>query len=175
MLMEFSTPSTSPILDLPADLRTRFDARELASFAIEAVHRVKPGSSVFLHNGQMFSESMMLTVLTYCYAAGIYGSSEVEQMITDDETVRYLCARVFPDSEDLRQFRRRHASLIKHSLIQLFAIADHKLHSSSDDYLTYANLSLGQSFALGRAWEFTAEAERRVTRAIQADSIAMDA
>jgi len=173
--MEPPVSSTPPSLELPADLRARFDARELASFAIEAIHRVKPGSSTFLHNGQMFSESMLLTVLTYCYAIGVYASSEVEQTIQDDETVRYLCARVFPDSEDLRQFRRRNASLIKHGLIQLFAIADHKFNSGSDGYLTYATVSLGQTFAAGRAWEFAAEADRRVTRAIQADSIAMDA
>ena len=60
--MEIPTSLIQPGLELPADLRDRFGSRELASFAIEAVHRVKPGSSTFQHNGQIFSESWVAHV-----------------------------------------------------------------------------------------------------------------
>jgi hypothetical protein len=144
---------------LAENFGAHFSARELSSFAIEAVHIVSPGITTFQHNGQVFSQPMLLTVLTFCYASAIYASSDIERAILEDESVRYLCARVFPEAEDLRHFRRRNASIIKQCLVELFTIA------------ARANRS---GFPNTPQWMIAAEADRRVMLAIQADSIAMD-
>lgn len=162
-------------LDLSADLRSQIGLWQLTTMAIEAVHKVKPGCSTFVHKGQFFSESMLLTVLTFCYAGAIYASSEVEAAIHEDEHVRYLSARVFPDSEDLRHFRRANAGLIKKCLTELFGLADNSCRGPENLFPTYAASSSELMFSASRNWLFTAEAERRVTLAIQADCIAMDA
>ena len=161
--------------DLSADFRSRFDLRQLTAFAIEAVHRVKPGSTTLMHKGQIFSEPMLLTVLTFCYSCGIYASSEIEEAIRENEAVRYLCARVFPDSEDLRHYRRGNAGVIKRCLIELFTLAEESGSVGDNMFPTYAAHSARQMFGASRGWMFVAEADRRVTLAIQADSIAMDA
>jgi hypothetical protein len=175
VFMQIQTFSHIPSSDLSADFRSRFDLRTLTAFAIEAVHRVKPGSSTFVHNGQVFSEPMLLTVLTFCYASGIYASSEIEEAIRENEAVRYLCARVFPDSEDLRHYRRGNAAAIKRCLIELFTLADGSCAGGDNMFPTYATHSARQMLGASRSWMYVAEADRRVTLAIQADSIAMDA
>ncbi len=48
---------------------------------------------------------MLLTLLTYCYAAGIYGSEDIEWDCRNDAAARYLCANTFPDQEAIRSFR----------------------------------------------------------------------
>jgi hypothetical protein len=175
ILKDLSVFNPLPAFEPSIDLRSIFEPKELATLAIEAVHRVKPGSSVFNCWGQAFSESMLLTVLTFCYASQIYASSEIEDAALENETVRYLCARVFPAAGDLRHFRRGNAAVIKRCLIELFILAEGKFQVFDDQFSTYATLSFGQMFSASRNWMFAAEVERRVTLAIQADSIALDA
>jgi hypothetical protein len=175
LLRDLGTLYPKEEFDLSLDLRSLLEPKELASLAIEAVHRVKPGSSIFNHRGQLFSESMLLTVLTFCYASQIYASSEIEEAVLENDIVRYLCARVFPEGDDLRHFRRGNADVIKRCLMELFALAEAKFQIAHDRFPTYATLSFEQMFGASRDWMFVAEAERRVTLAIQADSIALDA
>jgi hypothetical protein len=48
----------------------------------------------------------MLTLLSFCYASSCYGSEDIESAIESDRTIRYICARVFPDAKAIRRFRR---------------------------------------------------------------------
>jgi hypothetical protein len=57
-----------------------------------------------------------LTLLTYCYATGIYGSGRISRQTAMDETLRYLCANHLPDGETLRQFRRQNRDAIEQCL-----------------------------------------------------------
>ena len=59
---------------------------------------------------------MMLTLLSYCYAARIYGSRDVEWATRNDRTVRYICARTFPDWRAIRHFRRHNRELLEQCL-----------------------------------------------------------
>lgn len=63
-----------------------------------------------------FRPQMMLTLLSYCSAACIYGSRSIECASRDNPTVRYICACTFPDWIAIRQFRRHHRELIEQCL-----------------------------------------------------------
>jgi transposase len=67
-----------------------------------------------------FRPQMLLTLLTYCYASKIYGSRDIEWAMVHDRTVRYLCARVFPDWQVLRRFRRHNRELLAQCLAYVF-------------------------------------------------------
>jgi transposase len=85
-----------------------------------------------------FSPQMMLTLLTYCYSASFYGSRDIEWAIERDATVRYICARVFPDWQSLRRFRRQHRELLRQCLVyvlkQTWAL---KFDEGEADYVGY--------------------------------------
>lgn len=84
--------------------------------------------------GQTWAPKMMLTLLSYCYAAGIFGSRHVEQAIEDDPTVRYICARTRPRERDIRQFRRQYRAQIRACLIQILRwVWEGKLDRSQAD------------------------------------------
>ena len=65
---------------------------------------------------QEFRPQMMLTLLSYCYAAGICGSQDIEWAAQSDKTVRYICAGKEPDWLTIRRFRRRNAELLRQCL-----------------------------------------------------------
>jgi hypothetical protein len=61
---------------------------------------------------------VMLTVVTYCYATGVSGCKEIALKISQDETLRFLCAGTFPTWQDIRHFTQHNHELIEQSLIR---------------------------------------------------------
>jgi hypothetical protein len=74
-------------------------------------------------SGYAFRRPVMLTVVTYCYANGVYSSRDIASRISRDEILRFLCAGTYPAWDDIRDFTRRNRSLIKQSLIQTYKLA----------------------------------------------------
>lgn len=65
---------------------------------------------------------LVLTLLTYCCAAGIYGSEDIEWACRNDSGAHYLSANTLIDQETIRRFRRLHRSWIERCLSRvLFA------------------------------------------------------
>jgi len=56
---------------------------------------------------------MLLTLLTYCYAAGVYGSEDIVDDCRHDAATRYLCANSSPDQDTIRSFRRANREWIE--------------------------------------------------------------
>src|SRR5438132_7581342 len=80
---------------LPTDLRVLVDESCLLHLALESAVN---GGSINLKpfnglSGQApLSARMMLTLLSYSYAVGIFGSRDIERAIYEDQTLRYICA-----------------------------------------------------------------------------------
>src|SRR5262245_46550195 len=106
------------------DLRAFVPENRLVCLALEAVqaHQSEaiPGSD---RDGRRHSGAMLLTLLTYCYAVGIYGSQDIEVRAKNDRTVRYLCANNVPDWNSIRAFRRRNRLLVQGCLASLLSLA----------------------------------------------------
>lgn len=102
---------------LTADLSQTLGERQLLKMVLEAVQAVDPGrfSSKELRSAA-FRPQMMLTLLSYCYTASIYGSDDIEWAISHDKTVRYICARTYPDWQAIKRFRRRHREMLQETI-----------------------------------------------------------
>ena len=125
---------------LPADLRQALGERGLLALALDAVQQVDWSDANSGFKGrQSFRPQMMLTLLSYCYAADICGSQNIEWAIEHNETVRYICARMFPDWLAIRRFRRQHREQLQQCLIYMFKQAwALKFDQAEVDYLGYA-------------------------------------
>lgn len=106
-----------------ADLSGVLGERVLLQRVLEAVQAVDPAALVTAGPPPEFRPRMMLTLLTYAYAVGIYGSQDLEAAMDTDRTVRYICARTFPDWPSIRRFRRRYRALLEQSLSQVIGLA----------------------------------------------------
>ena len=74
-------------------------------------------------SGYAFRRLVMLTVLTYCYATGVYGSKAIALKISQDEILRFLCAGTFPTCQDIRDFTHHNLDLIERCLIRTCQLA----------------------------------------------------
>src|SRR6266852_272674 len=101
---------------LPTDLRMLVDESCLLHLALESVANagstnLKPFNGL---PGQVpLSAPMMLTLISYSYAVGIFGSRDIECAIYEDQTLRYICAGQRPAWHDIRRFRRMHRDLVQ--------------------------------------------------------------
>lgn len=98
---------------LASDLSRWMGRQGLLKLALDAVQTLDPERlREARRKSRDYSPQMMLTLLTYCYGASLYGSRDIEWAIEHDRTVRYICARDFPDWQSLRRFRRQHRDLL---------------------------------------------------------------
>ena len=105
---------------LPADLRQHVGESALIQLALDAAQIVGERLSPPLEAEGRHSPPMLLTLLTYCYAAGIYGSEDIEYACRNDAATRYLCANTSPDQDAIRSFRRANRPRIEACLTRVY-------------------------------------------------------
>ena len=94
---------------LPPDLRDWIPADDLGHFVIEAVERVDLGAFKVNHRGTgsaQYHPRMMLALMIYCYANGIFSSRRIELATHRDIGVRFVAANRHPDHDTIARFRR---------------------------------------------------------------------
>jgi transposase len=66
---------------------------------------------------------MVLKILIYGYATGIFSSRKIEQHLEEDVAFRLLAAGNFPNFRTVATFRREHLNLFKEVFIQVVRLA----------------------------------------------------
>ena len=67
-------------------------------------------------SGAAFQPSVLLAILTCCYAREIFGSVDIERLMRRDNRFRGLCGDDFPDAQILRRFRRQNRLALQECL-----------------------------------------------------------
>ena len=124
---------------LSSDFSQCLGERGLLKLALDAVSTLDAeGIRQVGKRSPEFRPQMMLTLLTYCYSISIYGSKDIEWAIDYERTIRYICARTFPDANSLRRFRRQNRALLQQCLVyvmkQTWAL---KFDEGEADYVGY--------------------------------------
>jgi transposase len=115
----------TPML-LPPDLREWVAQNELAHLVLEAVELCDLSGARLNVRGsgsEQYPPSMMLALLIYCYATGLFSSRRIERATFDSVTVRYLCANHHPDHDTIASFRRSNGELFRRSFAQVLLLA----------------------------------------------------
>jgi len=112
---------------VPSDFLSEWIRRgALVSLILDAAQTLEwPESELKLaaSSGYAFRRLTLLTVVTYCYAAGVQDSKEIALKISQDEILRFLCAGTFPTWQDVRDFTHHNRALIEQSLIRTCQLA----------------------------------------------------
>lgn len=165
----------------PFNFFTIESRRKLIIIALRAVSNACPemgevnGRSEFVRKPL---SRMLLSLLTYCYAVGIFGSQEIESRLARDARIRFLCARTDLSWHTLRRFRRQNRSAVKAALAQVFEFVPELILSSemvSWPGARGSGIVSGQEANLAEFRLLCAEvAETRIQRALLADTAALD-
>ena len=111
---------------LPPDLREWLPEDDLAHFVVEAVERVPLSEFVVNTRGTgsaQYHPRVMLALLIYCYANGIFSSRRIERATYRDIGVRYVTANTHPDHDTICKFRRENLSAVQAGFVEVLLLA----------------------------------------------------
>ena len=125
-MKNFRSYDRSQRLLLPLDLNEWVADDDLAHFIVEAVERVDMHSFKVSRTGSgkaQYHPRMMLGLLVYCYANGIFSSRKIEQATYRNVSVRFIAANTHPDHDTIAKFRRENAAAFQATFAQILLLA----------------------------------------------------
>jgi len=111
---------------LPCDLREWVSEDDLVHFVIAAVEEVDLGSFQVNARGtgsEQYPPQMMLALLIYSYANGVFSSRRIERMTYSHVAFRYLCANRHPDHDTIAKFRRENFAAVSECFLRVLEMA----------------------------------------------------
>jgi transposase/IS5 family transposase len=156
---------------LPPDLKEWVADNDLAKFVLEAVEVTDTAGAALNVRGsgsEQYPPAMMLALLIYCYATGIFSSRRIERATFDSVAVRYLCANTHPDHDTIANFRRSNEALLRSCFVSVLELAKEsgllKLGSVSlDGTKLLASASKRHTFTAKQLEEQIAALEKEVS------------
>jgi transposase len=115
----------TPLL-LPPDLRDWVPEDDMVHFVIGAVEQLPLSSFKVNRRGtgsEQFPPGIMLALLIYCYANGIFSSRRIERATYRDVAVRYLCGNTRPDHSTICAFRTDNEEAIAEAFLHVLNLA----------------------------------------------------
>jgi transposase len=115
----------TPLL-LPPDLRQWVPDKHLVHFVMDAVAELDLREAQVNERGTgdaQYPPALMLGLLIYSYATGVFSSRQIERTTHENVAVRLLCADTHPDHDTLCTFRRQHQALLSRSFGQVLEMA----------------------------------------------------
>jgi transposase len=119
--IDYDTP-----LILPPNLRDWVPAGHLAHFMLEAVEEMDLRQIKVNERGTgspQYPPRMLLPLLLYCYATGVFSSRRIEQATCDSVPVRMICADTHPDHDTICTFRRENKALLQETFVRVLELA----------------------------------------------------
>lgn len=173
----------TPLL-LPPDLRDWVPADHLVHFVVDAVAALDLRQVKVNERGtgsEQYPPTMLLALLIYSYATGVFSSRRIEQSTHDSVPVRVLTADTHPDHDTLCTFRRENKALLTESFVKVLQLAQQlkvlqvgQITVAVDGTKILANASKHGAVSYERAGQMIEqlelEVQQLVTKAEQADS-----
>src|SRR5216683_3353113 len=160
------------ILLLPANLSEWLPAGHLARLIHELVDKVLELSPIYASYGERrgappYDPRLLLKLLLYGYASGVFSSRRLERAAQELVPCRYLTADQQPDHKTISEFRRRHLKVLEGLFCQVLQVCQKaglvKLgHVALDGTKIKANASRHKAMSYGRMKEREAEYEKVV-------------
>lgn len=110
----------------PPSINDWLPEQHLARFVVEIVEQLDLREMVHAYKGSgkaPFHPALLLSILTYGYATGIFSSRKLEAATYDSVAFRYVAANLHPDHDTLNTFRKRFLPQIEGLMVQVLLIA----------------------------------------------------
>lgn len=159
---------------LPPDLREWVPADHLVHFIMEAVEQLDVRTARVNERGSgsaQYPPAMMLGLLIYSYATGVFGSRRIEHTTFDSVPVRLLCGDTHPDHDTICAFRRHNHELVACGFAQVLELAARcgvlkvgDITVAIDGTKVLANASKHAAVSYGRAGEQLQQVELEIAQ-----------
>ena len=111
---------------LPPSVQEWLPENHLARFVVEIVERLDLGDLTTAYRGRgsdAFHPAMMVALLFYGYATGVFSSRQLERETYDSVAFRYVAANRHPDHDTIANFRKRFLKELGALFVQILSVA----------------------------------------------------
>ena len=155
---------------LPPSVEDWLPKDHLARFVVDIVDQLDLSELTRQYRGTgsaAYHPAVMLGLLIYGYATGVYASRRIEAATHESIAFRYIAANVHPDHDSLCTFRKRFLKQIEALFVQVLCIAGEmkllKLGTIAlDGTKVHANASRHSALSYGHAQKIEAQLEAEV-------------
>lgn len=126
MSKRFIEIDRSQPITLPGNLEGWLDGNDLAPVIVEVVEALDTRAIEAAYHGggsAPYPPKMLLAVLFYCYAKGIFSSRKIERATYELIPVLYITGGTHPDHDSINTFRQRFLPQVEPLFVQLLRIA----------------------------------------------------
>jgi transposase len=142
MTRQFITVDYEAALEQTVSLREALPANHLARFVVDLVAQLDL-SGIYtkygLRGGQAYAPELLVALLFYAYATGIFSSRKIERATYDSLPCRFVAGGLHPDHDTLANFRKTFRHEIKELFVQVLLLAQ------AAGYLKRGNISMDGS------------------------------
>jgi transposase len=111
---------------LPPSVDEWLPEQHLARFVVELIEQLDLSAMVKAYRGSgsaSYHPSLLLGLLVYGYATGVFSSRKLERASYDSVAFRFIAANDHPDHDTLASFRRRFLAEIEGLFVQVLLLA----------------------------------------------------
>jgi transposase len=111
---------------LPPCIQDYLPEDHMARFVVEIVDQLdlRALSAAYAGKGKSpYHPAMLLALLFYGYATGVFSSRKLEQATYDSMAFKYICANENPDHDTINSFRKRFNKAIEGLFVEILVLA----------------------------------------------------
>jgi transposase len=111
---------------LPPSVDEWLPQRHLARFVVEVIELLELSAMVKAYRGSgsaSYHPSVLLGLLIYGYATGVFSSRKIERATYDSVAFRFIAANDHPDHDTIASFRRRFLKEIEALFVEVLVVA----------------------------------------------------
>jgi len=169
-MARFVTVDRNTAYLLPPSVEDWLPQDHLARFVVDIVDQLDLSALTREYRGTgsaAYHPAVMLGLLVYGYATGVYSSRRIEAATYESIAFRYIAANTHPDHDSLCTFRKRFLNEIKALFVQVLGIARQmkllKLGTIAlDGTKVHANASRHSALSYGHAQKIEAQLQAEV-------------
>ncbi len=126
MTRQFKTPDYEATLNQTITLRDALPLNHLARFVVDVIaqldlSRIYAGYAPV--GGVAFAPEILLGLLFYGYATGIFSSRKIERQTYENIPVRFIASGLHPDHDTIANFRKTFLAEIQELFVQILLLA----------------------------------------------------
>lgn len=160
---------------LPPSVDEWLPQRHLARFVVEVVDRLDLSALEKAYRGSgsaSYHPAMLLSLLVYGYATGVFSSRALERATYDSVAVRFIAGNEHPDHDTIAAFRKRFLGQIEPLFVEVLKLARAmgllKLGTVAlDGTKVHANASRHSALSYGHAKKLEKQLKREVKQLLE--------
>ncbi|MFH0826150.1 MAG: IS1182 family transposase [Pseudomonadota bacterium] len=175
MKVTFGDVDRETLYLMPPSVQDWLPENHLARFVVEIVEQINLWALKASYSGRgskPYDPEMLVALLFYGYATGVFSSRKLERSTYDSVAFRYIAANTHPDHDTIAAFRKRFLPELKGIFVEILTIAHQmkvlKLGKVNiDGTKVHANASKHKALSYGHACKLEKQLEAEVTELLQ--------